>query len=388
MVPRRVTYALLALILALPTYLIHLVSGLNVLDVLILAVALMGLYELKGKSWTWPAFTIPALLLLVAAFISIFIAPNHSAALGIFKSWFVLPIFLSFVVAQFEWDEESRLMVVRAVIAAGTIAALYAGYRYLFFNDWVDYQGVKRAAGFFNQPNYLAMYLVGPILLSLGHALKLKQFRVPMIIVTLLSMCMLVLSYSRGGMIALAITLLIGSYIFYSWRGALSIIIITGIFFGGALSAIPSFRTRFSSALDTSDQTTSRARIEIDQASKAMLRDHPILGVGLGGYQAAYETYHIVGALETDVQHPHNLFLAFWTQTGLLGIIAFLALCVQIFLVKPWKNGLAATLFFLSLIATLLFGFFDTPYWKNDLALLFWVPLILMYKPSHVSKKS
>jgi O-antigen ligase len=87
--------------------------------------------------------------------------------------------------------------------------------------------------------------------------------------------------------------------------------------------------------------------------------------------------------LEWAVPQPHNIFLAFWLQAGLLGFAGFLMLLFFIFnalfrILQDKKNAtLAAPLlgFFLYVV---LHGLIDTTFWKNDLAFLFWVCAFLV----------
>jgi O-antigen ligase len=125
-----------------------------------------------------------------------------------------------------------------------------------------------------------------------------------------------------------------------------------------------------------------------------MLRTHPILGAGLAGYQTAVEPYHILSWAEIYL-YPHNLFLNFWTETGLLGLVGFLWLVVLFFklgiekLIGNWKLEIGnleltktkknmAVVLLASMCIILVHGLVDVPYFKNDLAVVFWLLLGLV----------
>lgn len=55
------------------------------------------------------------------------------------------------------------------------------------------------------------------------------------------------------------------------------------------------------------------------QSAAAMWRDHPLLGVGLGGFGLAYERYRLPGASET--LFAHNSYLQLGAETGWLGAV-------------------------------------------------------------------
>ncbi len=106
----------------------------------------------------------------------------------------------------------------------------------------------------------------------------------------------------------------------------------------------------------------------------ALLRDHPIRGAGLAGYQQAIRPYHEKQDVEIFL-YPHNLLLAIWSELGLAGLLLFLATLYQFFkfvLVKCQVSGVRCGTA-AALLALLVHGLVDVPYFKNDLAMLFWV---------------
>jgi putative inorganic carbon (HCO3(-)) transporter len=75
--------------------------------------------------------------------------------------------------------------------------------------------------------------------------------------------------------------------------------------------------------------------------------------------------------------HAHNLYLQFLLNLGVAGLVGFIWLVVKFFtFVKncyiSWSIPLTA-----AMVAILVHGLVDTPYWKNDLSYLFWVILAL-----------
>ncbi|KKU13404.1 MAG: hypothetical protein UX17_C0018G0001 [Parcubacteria group bacterium GW2011_GWC2_45_7] len=108
-----------------------------------------------------------------------------------------------------------------------------------------------------------------------------------------------------------------------------------------------------------------------------MLKGRPILGAGLAGYKTALEPYHKATYLEI-FQYPHNIALNFWSETGLLGIASFIWLIIVFFRlafgrIKATSYKLQATSTIAAMTALLIHGLVDVPYFKNDLAMLFWI---------------
>ena len=61
------------------------------------------------------------------------------------------------------------------------------------------------------------------------------------------------------------------------------------------------------------------------QAAAEMAAAHPWLGVGLGNYAAAYERYRLV-RWPLALGHAHNFYLNLAAETGLPGLLIFVAL--------------------------------------------------------------
>lgn len=112
-----------------------------------------------------------------------------------------------------------------------------------------------------------------------------------------------------------------------------------------------------------------------------MLKDRPVFGAGLAGYQKTMLPYHKATAIETFL-YPHNIFLNFWSELGLLGLFAFGAL-VSVFFVRIKKMAKDERLRTFALASggamavMLIHGLVDVPYFKNDLSMLFWLMLAI-----------
>ena len=141
------------------------------------------------------------------------------------------------------------------------------------------------------------------------------------------------------------------------------------------------------------ERSSIASRMMIWQAAWDIGKDHPLLGIGPGNFQAYYLDYqqYYPPYLEWAVPHPHNIFLAFWLSSGLLGLLGFLGITgwtlwrivkkINHTMVwsKVWSKHkskqdilLLFTLHYV-LFSVLLWGLIDTPYWRNDLAVVFWL---------------
>lgn len=66
------------------------------------------------------------------------------------------------------------------------------------------------------------------------------------------------------------------------------------------------------------------------QAAVSMAQTQPFFGHGLGNYAEAYEDYRLIN-WEEPLGHAHNLYLNFLAETGVVGLVAYLAFWLIIF---------------------------------------------------------
>jgi O-antigen ligase len=99
------------------------------------------------------------------------------------------------------------------------------------------------------------------------------------------------------------------------------------------LLASPHVRGRIADALNdiaTVDQspvgTRLGTRVVMWRNTVRMIRDHPIFGVGTGGFQDGYRAYvqGVSGWQGDETGDPHSQFLKFQGEQGVIGLGAFL----------------------------------------------------------------
>jgi len=86
--------------------------------------------------------------------------------------------------------------------------------------------------------------------------------------------------------------------------------------------------------------------------------------------------------------YPHNIFLNFWSELGLLGVLLFIwligkylfiSLKLTLALSREKKAEKYLILGLLSAMITIVVhGLVDVPYFKNDLAVMFWILFALL----------
>jgi len=188
------------------------------------------------------------------------------------------------------------------------------------------------------------------------------------------------LSFSRGGLMAVAVMAVILAAIHQRRLILVPAVLLLGV----AVSRLPPVANRLGHEIDFSDGHNSLvARFRLWGATLRMLRDHPIFGTGLSGFARTVNPYLPADYLERLI-YPHNIVLNFWTETGLLGLAAFAWILVA-GLTVTWRARRSASAgwrpielgIFLALVAIIVHGLVDVPYWKNDLSTEFWVLMAL-----------
>ena len=82
--------------------------------------------------------------------------------------------------------------------------------------------------------------------------------------------------------------------------------------------------------------------------------------------------------------YPHNIFLNFWTELGLAGMVLFawiigrfVYLGLKLLKQESDQKGIILGLI-CAMVVIFVHGLVDVPYFKNDLAVVFWVLLAML----------
>ncbi len=354
-------------------------------------------------------FQLPILLLFFGATLSTLFSVDIITSAGIWKGWFVDPLlYLIVVISSLKtkessvrtspeskllpeqtssvWDKQVKNILI-ALILSGAGVALVA----LFYwaRGQLTYDGRLRA--FYLSPNHLAMYLSPILILSLYlyFCLRRKFFKILLFIVHCSLFMVIYLTFSYGAWLAVVAALFFllvtkaksQKFIYYLAGFILLLVVLSFIW------QMPS--QKFQTFLNFS-RSSLESRLMIWRSALEIIKDHPLVGIGPGMFQKYYLDYQskFRPYLEWAVPQPHNLFLAFWLQTGLLGLVGFGWLLVRFFRGAFKKLFTAHCPLVTVLVATMIYilvhGLVDTPYWKNDLSIIFWLITALNYKASHL----
>lgn len=291
----------------------------------------------------------------------------------------------------------------------------------------------RRVVSFFGYPNAVGLYLAPIIMILLGAFWSSHQENHPFLsaypgkfikedynwinsktkaylfFISVISLLAIFYARSEGAIIALA-----AAFITFGLLGnrktrlAVLVMIIAGAI---ALSLAPGAIKTAGEKLALKDFSGQVRRAQWAETWQ-MLKDKRIItGSGLANYQKAIEPYHVPGIFYNDGSesysdfrlhvvfdddykkkvwrpveiylYPHNIVLNFWAELGLAGMLLFFwifgrAIYYLLFIIYRSKKNKDESGLFLALgilgafIVIIVHGMVDVPYFKNDLACLFW----------------
>ncbi len=335
--------------------------------------------ELHSVLKKYQKLWLPSLLILLGVLISLLFSIQIKTGAGILKAWFIAPlIFLLIFLNQIKTKKQFKLIFICLWIS-GIITSLIALFYWL--NNYLTYD--NRLAAFYLSPNYLAMYLAPLLILSFYLFIKTnkKINRLILIVSYFLIIFIIYLTQSYSAWLALLGTTFF-LLIFNINRKFIFFILALLIFGLGA--QMPT--DKFQKILDFS-YPSLESRLVIWKSAWEITKDYSFLGIGPGLFQEYYLNYqkYFPPYPEWAVPQPHNLWLAFWLQSGLIGLVGFIWLIISFFRQKkPGFNKKPSLIIFATMLVILIHGLLDTPFWKADLAILFWLIIGLGYKANRL----
>lgn len=334
--------------------------------------------ELKAL-WRGLPLRYPLLIFFAAATISVWIAADRLSALGYWKSYFLIPILL-YIALVYERRQNSKLI---PALLYGLGSSLIAAAGYALFQvltqkgipaPWNEV-GNLRATAWYPYPNALALFAAPLTVLffALYLARSVVTNRYFALLASVGGAAAVVSSVSVGGIAGVVAGILLVLFINKKYKIAGVLVLILAISIGITISYL-----KLPDVLLTKKNVSADVRLVLWTGTWRMITAHPIWGVGLGGFVEQYETYKEPTHTEIAL-YPHQVFLNFWVETGILGLIGFAAVISgALGLIKKYSDGVLSVALAGFLMALLIHGLVDVPYLKNDLAVVFWMIMVLL----------
>jgi O-antigen ligase len=329
------------------------------------------------------SFDGPIALLLLAALLSLLPTEYPHLSLRALRTLVLEPLLFFYLVRALCPDRASLrplwLALLGAATAIGLLALVQVGGRL----NVVEVEGVRRALGLYPSPNHLALFLGRALPLAVALACWTPRWRGPAGAAAAVVGLALAATFSIGGWLGAAAS----GGVLAILRGRRAL-----VGFAGTCAAAGGLVVALGAQLGIErlqpGGATATFRQQIWTAAIAMVRDHPLLGIGLDNFLYRYQLEYMLPAAwaEPNISHPHNWLLQFWLELGLLGLVAFLLLLARAaqLACSAWQQaddaetralvaGTAA-----SLTGWLVHGALDNSYFLVDLAVVFWLHLALL----------
>lgn len=290
------------------------------------------------------------------------VALDHGPVFGAIISFIVEGVVIWFLVVNAINSEKEMERVTAAVVGVCAIIGLLSITQFAtgsYDNDYLGFAQIDdsraelldeaastgdevlaRLSGPIGEQNRYAQSMLVIVPLALALARARTSGRIWPLLAVLPIVAAVALTGSRGAVLGLLVTLMVMAYLRLVSIRSVVVVVIAGML---AVSILPGYRDRVVSAFtavegiegeqaDVDGSTLSRVTQNLSAVD--MFADHPILGVGPAGYPRQYEHYaERVGIRVKDqARQPHNLFLGKAAETGLIGLVTFMAIPVAVLL--------------------------------------------------------
>lgn len=336
----------------------------RVIGVLAAGMALLAILE-TGTLRTLSLQHIIMSLFFIWASLTYFWSYDPSATAG---SIFTLIQFFVMVwlVWEFAQTRREQFLLLRAYTAGALVSSVAALVGY-FRNTGLD-NGRYTGMGF--NPGDLAFILALAIPISLYLVVQERQKIIVWLagLTTVLSFCAIVLTASRGSIIACIPTVLILPFVFPNvrWGRSLAILVFLALAGVGAWLFMPETSwSRLSTVGSEITSGTLNQRTMIWQIGWQIFGQAPFQGVGSEAFAGTAE--HALG-LASDSRADlgvsasrlaaHNTFFSILLEEGAIGFCLFLALLLALFL-SAWRLPFIERTFWLCILATWAVGAMD-----------------------------
>ena len=382
---------------------------------ILLALMFFGLKKLSKEEFkfTHISLNIPVLSFIAICGLSLIWSNSFFISLKEIPLFFAGPL-LYFIITNNIKHEQQINRILTTIITVGSLLGIYGIFQYngIDFSFWAHNIGRQQVFGLFGNVNYFAEYLIVPLPIAVSLFFvsqnKLKKF---LLLIGIISMgASLVATFTRGSYIGFGVSLIFMFFLFVYSRGkrfikdnksifiilALMVILFTSLMviptpLNKSGTAIEKIKSRISISQLTQSPSIKR-RIATWKFTALMIKDHPLIGSGIGTYKYNTLKYQAEFFKQGEnrslyphgfAEKAHNEYLQLWAEMGIIGLIIFIWLIVNYFsfgikILKKIKNehkqgiiiGLMGSV--LAVLVDALFGF---PLHLPATIILFWVSI-------------
>lgn len=331
----------------------------------------------------------PFMFFVIISLISVFNSVDYSDSMrGLLRLAYYWALFL--IMAEEIKDDKHIKKIIFAMILGVSLLSVDAIWQVISGRDFIRGNipivniGLKRATASFPDANVFGIYLsaIAPLLIGLALYYFKRKKKIAMSLVSILVLLGITLTYSRPTLLAIYIILLFLSIVKKD-KILLAALI---IFIFMAPFVMPRNVKNWAKEVDCNPIRfmCNDDRIAIYRSSLNMIKDHPVIGVGINTFMKNYKKYkecpEYRNTVTSDYIYAHNNFLHMAGEIGLVGLGVFAWLLYMLFSVSsriykrlkdPYLKTVALSLI-ACLIAFLVNGFTESSLYYSRVAMIFW----------------
>jgi O-antigen ligase len=335
--------------------------------------ALAGLYAswsfeaLADRNKLRPRFHVNLPLTLYLGFVMLSLVVAQDVSLSLFEVFLYVQLYLVYLyVANSVRNREDVLFVLSMLLIGGVVESLLIiGLKFTSIETAVlgpahiyvesdPTSGWRRVGGTMG-PNEAGAYL--SVVLTFAASVLFtnigRTYKRLAVAVLVFGQIAIIFTFSRGGWLALLVA--VSALCAIAWHGSGFSLKVPAVILALLLLYIP-FHDTISTRLFSNDNGAAESRIPLMDLAFRIISANPILGVGSNNFSVVMNDY-LSGEFRSRNAFlfvVHNKYLLIWAETGILGLLAFLAFLlgtlrkgwqcwkVQDRLLSPLALGLAA----------------------------------------------
>lgn len=329
----------------------------------------------------------------LSVFILNFLSVNLYSSQKEVLKFFVFSFLFVFIVLQDRKTVDKLIFAVILVSMIVSIRALYqyfSGFSYMqkhFSRAEITQGGFyawellkqHRVVSWFSSPGLLASYLVIICPVVFSYILKSFQEHKPkkvfvFSLIFILLFAALLVTKAIGAYLSLILGLIfLALFLFFQkkkiifHKGILCILALLLLVSGIAFTRRADYFLNFKNP-----QNSITQRLYYWKTATAMIREHPVAGIGIGNFGIIYPQFKYAQANETI--YAHNIFLHLWAETGIFPLFFLVIFIVYIFKKTLTQQTDIVKIGFLSgSFAFLLHNLIDYSFFIAQVAHLWWI---------------
>ncbi len=272
-------------------------------------------FKMNFASWLVVAFCLHGL-------VSTLLSAYSGWCLPWWEGFAKVTVIAVLIIGLVNTEERLRLTLLVIAFALGFEGVKQGWVHLLTAPDAQNINGVEILGD--NNGVAVGMLMLGAIILALFQTTKRFSFKALYAFMAVGVFFRSLTSYSRGGFLAFGA--MIAVYLVRSKRLFRTVFVLGGVVM--LLAVLPqSYWDRMNTIDDTSDQRDASiaGRLYFWGIAREMANDHPFLGVGTSGFQAAYNNYDQVRPFGGS-RAVHSMWFGVLAEQGYVGFLMFCAI--------------------------------------------------------------